>query len=172
MKNKKIKINVLFAKVRKLWLFFFVEIVSVLQSLWWTMFGSMSHNYLGTLCLLNYSTWPTVHMDWTNSYFLIFLNNVLGLGISSKVTKCAISTFVTKYSFYGILYPYSVRHNIRTIQPIFMKCWQELKQLINLVLDVFLLIVNSKHARTVSQRKEISFKRQDSCHFIPIFSRR
>ena len=87
------------------------------------------------------------------------------------MTKCTISTFVTKYSFYGILYPYSVRYNIRTVQPIFMKCWQELKQLINLVLHVFLLIANRKHACSDCQRKEISFNRQYSCHFIPIFSR-
>ena len=71
---------------------------------------------------------------------------------SSEMTKCAVSTFVVKYLFYGILYPYSVRHNIRTIQPIFMKFWQELKQLINLVLDVFLLIANSKHACTESEK--------------------
>ena len=144
----------------------------VLQSLWWTVFGtgSMSHNYLDSLCLLNHSTWPTVHMDWSKK-FLGLSYPSYGLGVSSEMTKCAISTFITKYSFYSILHPYSVRHNIRTIQPIFMKFWQELKQLINLVLDVFLLIANSKHACTDSQRKEISFKRQDLCHFIPIFSR-
>ena len=110
-----------------------------------------------------------------NQYFFFFFLGLsyssYSLGISSKMTKCAISTFVTKYLCYGILYPYSVRHNIRTIQPIFMKCWQELEQIIKLVLDVFLLIVNSKHACTDNQRKEISFKRQDWCHFIPIFSR-
>jgi len=70
------------------------------------------------------------------------------------MTTCAISTFVTKYSFYGILYPYSVRNNIRTIQPIFTKFWQELKQHINLVLDVFLLIANSKHACTDRERRK------------------
>ena len=139
------------------------------MQLWWTMFSSMSH-YLDTWCLLNHSTWPAVHMDWTN-IFLGLSYPSYGLGISLKMTKCAISTFVTKYSFYGILYPYSVRHNIRTIQSIFMKFEQELKQLINLVLDAFLLTANSKHTCTDSQRKKISFKRQDSCHFIPIFSR-
>ena len=72
------------------------------------------------------------------------------------MTKCAISTFVTKYSFYGILYSYSVRHNIRTIQPTFMKFWQELKQLINLVLGVFLLISNCKHACTDRERRFFS----------------
>ena len=75
------------------------------------------------------------------------------------MTKCAVSTFVTKYTFYGILYPYSVRHNIRTIEPIFMKFWQELNQLIiyiNLVLDVFLLIANSKHACTDRERRFLS----------------
>ena len=170
--NNSKKINVLSVKLRKLWLFFFVWIVTGLQSLWWTMFGSMSHNCLDTLCLLNHSSWPTVHMDWTFFFFFrAVIPFIQPIGISSKMTKCAISTFVTKYLCYGILYPYSVRHNIRTIQPIFMKCWQELKQIIKLVLDVFLLIVNSKHACTDSQRKEISFKRQDSCHFIPIFSR-
>ena len=52
-----------------------------------------------------------------------------------------------------------------------MKFWQELKQLIKLVLNAFLPIANSKHACTDCQRKEISSKRQDLCHFIPIFSR-
>ena len=125
-----------------------------MQSLWWAMFGCMSHNYLDTLCLLNHSTWPAVHMDWTN-FFLGLSYPSYGLGISLKMTKCAISTFVTKYSFYGILYPYSVRHNIRTIQPIFMKFWQELKQLINLVLNAFLLIAKTVNmlAPTVRERR-------------------
>ena len=131
------------------------------------MFGSMSHNHLDTVCLLNHITWPTV----CGLYPRFFLGLSYGLGISSEMTRCAVSIFVTKYSFYGILYPYSVRHNIRTIQSIFMKFEQELKQLINLVLDAFLLTANSKHTCTDSQRKKISFKRQDSCHFIPIFSR-
>ena len=70
------------------------------------------------------------------------------------MTKCAISTFVTKYSFYGILYPYSMRHNIRTIQPTFMKFLQELMQLINLVLDVFLLIAcTNREIRFLSKGK-------------------
>ena len=100
----------------------------------------------GTLCLINHSTWPTVHINW-------FFSFPYGLGISSKMTKCAISTFVPKYSFYRILYPYSVRHNIRTVQPIFMKFWQELKQLINLVLDVLLLTENvNMLALTVRER--------------------
>ena len=101
------------------------------------------------------------------SHFLFFFSKLHLV----KNTKCAVSTFVTKYSFYGILYLYSVRHNIRAIQLVFMKFWQELKQFINLVLNVFLLLANSKPACTDCQRKEISFKRQDACHFIPIFSR-
>ena len=141
--NNNNKINVLSVKVRKLWLFFFVEIVRVLQSLWWTMFGGMSHNYLDTLCLLNRSTWLTElkQIIWTEPFFNFFLGlpyPSYGLGIPSKMTKCAISTFVTKYSFYGILYPYSTRHNIRTIKPIITKFWQELKQLTNFVLSVVL----------------------------------
>ena len=135
------------------------------------MFSSMSHNHLDAVCLLNHTTWPTVHMDCTKNFLGLSYPSIYGLGISLEMTKCAVSIFVSKYVCYGILYPCSVRHNIRTIQPIFMKFWQELKQLINLVLDVFLLIANSKHACTDCQRKDISFKRQDSCLFIPIFSR-
>ena len=77
----------------------------LLQSFWWTMFGSMSHNHLDTVCLLNHITWPTV----CGLYPRFFLGLSYGLGISSEMTRCAVSIFVTKYSFYGILYPYSVR---------------------------------------------------------------
>ena len=141
----------------------------MMDNVWQYVTQLFGHIMSPKLLNMAYCTYGLNQFKQKQNY--IFLGLSYGLGISSKMTKCAISTFVTKYSFYGILYPYSVRHIIRTIQPIFMKCWQELKQIINLVLDVFLLIANSKHARTDSQRKEISFKRQDSCHFIPIFSR-
>ena len=95
---------------------------------------------------------------WIVPIFIYIYIYKFRVGIDSKMTKCAVRIFVTKYSFCGI-------------HPIFMKFWQELKQLINLVLNAFLLIANSKHACTDCQRKEISSERQGFCHFIPIFSR-
>ena len=120
----------------------------------------------GTLCLINHSTWPTVHINW-------FFSFPYGLGISSKMTKCAISTFVPKYSFYRILYPYSVRHNIRTVQDCSTYLHEILARIKAAHKPCFRCTPTDrkrKHACTDSQRK-ISFKRQDSCHFIPIFSR-
>ena len=124
----------------------------VLQSLWWTMFGCMSQ-------LFGHIMSPK---SLNMAYCTYGLNPFFS---SSEMTKCAVSTFVVKYLFYGILYPYSVRHNIRTIQPIFMKFWQELKQLINLVLDVFLLIANSKHACTESEKGDFFQK----ARFVPFY---
>ena len=119
------------------------------------MFSSMSHNHLDAVCLLNHTTWPTVHMDCTKIFLGLSYPSIYGLGISLEMTKCAVSIFVSKYVCYGILYPCSVRHNIRTIQPIFMKFWQELKQLINLVLNAFLLIAKTVNmlAPTVRERR-------------------
>ena len=110
----------------------------------------LSDNHLDSVCLLSHITWPTVCGLSPFIYIYFFLR----VGISSKMTKCAVRIFVTKYSF-------------RSSHHIFMKFWQELKQLINLVLNAFLLIANSKHACTAVRERRFLRKGKVSAILFP-----